>query len=73
MIGIELEDVADLGPAELVVELVHDETRPNLVGVVLSAEAIDGLAFVGRGDVHGDVVGLDGRAADFFAPGELVA
>ena len=61
MVGGELEDVADLRPGELLVELGDDGAAADHVAVVLGGEARLRLAVLRAGDVDGDLVALDGR------------
>ena len=72
VVGVELEDVADLGPAELLVELGHHGPGADLVEVVVGGEAGDGLAVLRAGDVDGDVVAVLGGPVDRGQLGEVL-
>ena len=56
--GVELEDVAGLGPGELLVDLGGDGLAADGVAVVVGGQAVLGLAVERAGDVddHGVVV-----------------
>ena len=61
---LEREDVADLGAAEVVVELVGDAAGADLVQVVVGLQPGDGLAIAAAVDRDRDVIGVDGRPVD---------
>ena len=42
VLGVELDDVADLGAEELVVDLGHDRAAADLIEVVVGGEALTG-------------------------------
>ena len=64
VIGHELDRLAGLEAAELLVELGHDRAGADLVGVVVGGEAVDRLAVLGARDVDRDEVARRGRAVD---------
>ena len=51
VVGVELEDVAGLRAAQLLVELGHDGAAADLVEVVVGGEALDGSPSLRAGDV----------------------
>ncbi len=73
MAGAELQDVARLRAAKVIVELGHDRRAADLVEVVGRVEARKRLAVARPDDVDGHLIGVDRGAIDGLELGELVA
>ena len=69
---VELEDVAGLLPAQLLIELLDDRSRPDLVEEVRRAQRVDGLAVDGALDVDLCVVAVGQGVRGVLEVGEAL-
>ena len=73
VVHLHLEDIADFGPDEALVDSRRDAAGPYLVDEVVCDEAVGRLAVTAAVHVQSHQVAVAGRTSDLGERGELLA